>query len=117
MAICLGELLQQFKACGIPDDALVYVDDGGLTVCCAVNGEEIFGYEIGGWSGAEKNDTTPSTLKPPDVMVKINGETFRCECGCNVFRKPMYKERPELYECNGCGDLYESSKFDTPEAT
>ena len=36
-------------------------------------------------------------------MLKINGNYFRCHCGCNVFGK--YTNG--TYECNACGDKYE----------
>ncbi len=39
-----------------------------------------------------------------DFMPRINGVTFRCSCGCNVFRKLV--KRPEVYVCNSCGDRY-----------
>ena len=42
---------------------------------------------------------------PALVMVKIGGKTFRCHCECNVFHHP--KERPDVYECNACGEWYE----------
>jgi hypothetical protein len=38
-------------------------------------------------------------------MPKVNGVTFRCECGCNVFHKPD-KDDPELFECNSCQTWY-----------
>jgi len=45
-----------------------------------------------------------------DIMVKVNGKTFRCECGCNVFRHPYdpKTQTPILdkYNCNGCGTTY-----------
>lgn len=42
-----------------------------------------------------------------DFMPKINGKFFRCECGCNVFRKPKPVSRPNLFECNSCEALFE----------
>lgn len=38
---------------------------------------------------------------------RINGKIFRCSCGCNVFSKPN-DQNLDLYECNGCGALYEA---------
>jgi hypothetical protein len=38
----------------------------------------------------------------------VNGQRFRCNCGGNVFHKPDAC-RPEIYECNGCGEWYEST--------
>lgn len=43
-----------------------------------------------GWSG--------------DKMVKIEGRSFRCECGCNVFRESL--DEPGLYKCNACSAYY-----------
>lgn len=37
---------------------------------------------------------------PPDVMPMINGRSFRCECGCNVFRHP--EGEPLVFVCNSC---------------
>jgi hypothetical protein len=40
------------------------------------------------------------------VMPKVNGVSFRCRCGCNVFTKV-----DELrYSCNGCEALYLGEK-------
>jgi len=39
-----------------------------------------------------------------DVMIKIEGKSFRCECGCNVF-----KHNPRninKFICNSCGTTY-----------
>lgn len=41
-------------------------------------------------------------------MLKVNGSTFRCECGCNVFTE--YSELK--YSCNGCGELYKGERDD-----
>lgn len=38
-----------------------------------------------------------------DVMLKVRGQSFRCECGSNVFKKS--KTSDNLYRCNGCEDL------------
>lgn len=45
-----------------------------------------------------------------DVMPKINGQSYRCECGCNVFRW-AYVDR---LKCNGCGALYEAIRKEIP---
>ena len=37
-------------------------------------------------------------------MPKVNGKTFRCPCGCNVFHK---EEDPNIYICNSCNAKYE----------
>ena len=48
--------------------------------------------------------TVASQLKPvrEQVVVRVNGGTFRCDCGCNVFTK--YGDK--LYECNSCHEHY-----------
>lgn len=38
-----------------------------------------------------------------DIMPKLNGETYRCECGCNVYR--YNKEKTKL-KCNSCNAVY-----------
>ena len=40
-----------------------------------------------------------------NIMVKINGESFRCDCGCNVFHKPD-KDNENKYVCNSCYATY-----------
>lgn len=45
------------------------------------------------------------TGEPENFMPKVDGQSFRCECGCNVFQKP-YRTRPEVFQCNGCGERY-----------
>jgi hypothetical protein len=37
-----------------------------------------------------------------NVMVKINGKSFHCECGCNVFHHPDEEHGNEIYICNAC---------------
>lgn len=44
------------------------------------------------------------TLLDRNVIVKIEGKSFRCPCGCNVFGK--YDSG--LFECNSCNERYES---------
>lgn len=39
-----------------------------------------------------------------DVMPMIDGRSFRCGCGCNVFRHP--KGKPTVFVCNSCRDRY-----------
>ena len=46
--------------------------------------------------------------EPPDVMAKVKGKIFRCECGCNVFRHPP--NEPLVYVCNACGLRYTGEK-------
>ena len=40
--------------------------------------------------------------EPRDIFVKVSGKSFRCDCGCNVFRSPAIKR----YACNSCGAKY-----------
>lgn len=51
-------------------------------------------------SGGERD------TKPEQVMPKINGKHYRCECGCNVFARTG----PSRLECNGC-----QAKFSTEQ--
>lgn len=47
---------------------------------------------------------------PKDTLLKDEGKTYRCSCGCNVFRpltelaklKNGYKAEEKVYQCNGC---------------
>lgn len=36
------------------------------------------------------------------VMIRIEGKPFRCDCGCNVFRKRAATQ----YSCNACDNWY-----------
>jgi len=45
--------------------------------------------------------------KYENVMVKIQGKSFRCHCSGNVFHKPD-KTDLNLFECNSCGERYNS---------
>ncbi len=42
-----------------------------------------------------------------DKMLYVAGSktAFRCECGCNVFRK-VEDKHPATYECNSCDARY-----------
>lgn len=37
--------------------------------------------------------------------LNVNGKSFQCGCGCNVFHKPD-ETRPLLYQCNMCDAMY-----------
>jgi hypothetical protein len=42
-------------------------------------------------------------------MVRVGGQRFVCNCGCNVFRhfhKWRGLHRCHRYECNACGQVY-----------
>ena len=41
------------------------------------------------------------------TMLRINGKTFRCECGANVFT--VDPVMPDWFLCNGCQTTYEGS--------
>jgi len=61
--------------------------------------------------GIDREKSTASTTDPhpesvPLFMPRIGGQTFRCACGCNVFRQP----KASVYECNACGSWYEGEK-------
>ena len=45
-----------------------------------------------------------------NFMVHIGGETFRCECGCNVFHK--WEDEDLVFVCNGCRALYIGERED-----
>lgn len=45
---------------------------------------------------------------PPDVMPMIDGRSFRCSCGCNVFRHP--EGEPMVFVCNACRARYRGEK-------
>lgn len=39
-------------------------------------------------------------LVPEDIMPMIDGRSFRCDCGANVFRHP--EGEPLVFVCNSC---------------
>ena len=54
----------------------------------------------------------------PNILLKVGGKSFRCDCGCNVFH---HIDDWDEYYCNSCGTGYESicckeSYADLPEA-
>lgn len=55
-------------------------------------------------------DADEAETRPADKMLYVAGrtESFRCECGCNVFRQLVADE--SRYRCNGCGAVYVSEK-------
>lgn len=59
---------------------------------------------------SEETQTGASIQK--DVMPWINGKSYRCSCGANVFRWVSH----DRMRCNGCGDLYEAVKDDKEKA-
>lgn len=61
---------------------------------------------------ASKEETTvPEPVRRPDgslheFLLKSEGKSFRCSCGCNVFHKPD-RTKPNIYQCNACEARYE----------
>ncbi len=49
-----------------------------------------------------EEDNTNEPKYPRQVMPKIKGKSFRCECGCNVFTEYT----PLHYKCNACNAKY-----------
>lgn len=43
----------------------------------------------------------------PPIVVRMGGEVFSCECGCNVFHRPP--DTDGLFKCNECGNVYDGS--------
>lgn len=43
-----------------------------------------------------------------NFLLRVDGNPYRCKCGCNVFHKPDRKYL-DLYECNGCEQRFEST--------
>ena len=51
-----------------------------------------------------------------DVILKVQGKPFRCNCGCNVFHRTeisedervrnKIEEGEDILECNACGAVY-----------
>jgi hypothetical protein len=42
----------------------------------------------------------------PNIVLRVGGKPYRCECGCNVFHHP--NTRADLYTCNACGCTFEA---------
>ena len=51
------------------------------------------------------NTDNPIITEDKDVMIFIQKKSFRCDCGCNVFRR--LKADRNKYVCNACGETYE----------
>lgn len=54
----------------------------------------------------ESNEQTVAAADKRCYTLRIDGNSFRCECGCNVFHKPD-KNDANLYMCNGCGQRFD----------
>jgi hypothetical protein len=59
---------------------------------------------------APESRPSPFDVINSNVMLKIGGKSRRCHCGANVFSKLRgpFHGGTERYECNGCGELYET---------
>lgn len=44
----------------------------------------------------------------PNIILKIGGRSFRCECGCNVFHHPGTDD--DKFQCNSCGAIYDTNR-------
>jgi hypothetical protein len=44
----------------------------------------------------------------PNIILKVGGKFFRCECGCNVFHHPGTDS--DEYQCNACPAKYYSEE-------
>ena len=42
--------------------------------------------------------------KNPNILLKVDGERFRCQCGCNVFH---HIDDDEIFVCNSCESEYD----------
>lgn len=38
----------------------------------------------------------------PDTLIQVEGKTFRCDCGCNVFKR----HDKTAYSCNACEAIW-----------
>jgi hypothetical protein len=62
---------------------------------------------------SERNDPNSSLNRTigGDIIIKtdgLDGPSFRCYCGCNVFRKTACGK----YKCNSCSELYSGEPKD-----
>lgn len=53
----------------------------------------------------DEEDHTPDEPTGESSFIVINGNNFRCSCGCNVFSKM----KSGNFQCNACPNLYESA--------
>lgn len=59
------------------------------------------------WCESEKAmKSAPPIDTKKDYMLYLAGSktSWRCECGCNVFRRTPAREKK--YKCNSCGSVY-----------
>lgn len=42
----------------------------------------------------------------PNILLKVDGQKFRCQCGCNVFH---HIDDDEIFVCNSCDSEYDCS--------
>ena len=48
--------------------------------------------------------TDDNEVEDKDVLIKVEGKSYRCECGCNVFRYLKYVK--DKLKCNSCDVTY-----------
>ena len=53
---------------------------------------------------AKEGPSIIEEMELSDRIITIDGQTFRCVCGCNVFRHPVGKL--SIYVCNSCAYRY-----------
>lgn len=106
-------------------DALEIIDAVGDTVGYGGHGviaavrqafNDSFEDQVSSFDGAveveSKEETVPpEPLRRPDgslheFLLKSEGKSFRCSCGCNVFHKPD-RTKLNIYQCNACEACYE----------
>lgn len=69
------------------------------------------------WSGSPGlNGEKCGPVSDADVMPKVNGQTFRCDCGCNVFRTVARQQHDAAnetrYRCNSCRAVFVGTAAD-----
>lgn len=65
-------------------------------------------YEIG--VAVETMTEEPIKKIEGGIMPIVNGQKFRCPCGCNVFHQGEPYEGLEVLVCNACGVEYQSNR-------
>lgn len=89
-------------------DAEIDVPTGGFAELTLLNGDRIV-FSCSEWADiryfkAKNSQESKNELWSDDRFIKIEGETFRCDCGCNVFRESLSFEG--LFCCNSCNAHY-----------
>lgn len=79
--------------CDAPDMRQTTDDDGYKLIHCVNHACKSNG---GDYDSTKTEDN--------DIMPMIDGKSFRCSCGCNVFRRLKYNKNK--YKCNSCEVIY-----------